>query len=80
MNGCMKKEIDYQKKLVSFGKFLKCFYVEFFDILENFVGKYRRNVYRVIVGDSSYKLVFFYSYFEVFKEEWAKFFKVERVV
>lgn len=40
MNGCMKKEIDYQKKLVSFGKFLKCFYVEFFDILEKFVGKY----------------------------------------
>lgn len=51
MNGCMKKEIDHQKKSASPGKSSKGSYAEFSDISENFVGKYRRNVHRAIVGD-----------------------------
>lgn len=43
------------------------------------MGKYRRNVYRAIVGDSLYKLAPSYSHLEVSKEEWAKLSKVERV-
>lgn len=79
MNGCMKKEIDHQKKSASPGKSSKCSYAEFSDISENFVGKYRRNVYRAFVGDSPYKLAPSYSHLEVSKEEWAKLSKVERV-
>ena len=79
MNGCMKKEIDHQKKSGSPGKSSKCSYAEFSDISENFVGKYCRNVYRAIVGDSPYKLAPSYSHLEVSKEEWAKLSKVERV-
>lgn len=69
MNGCMKKEIDHQKKSASPGKSSKCSYAELSDISEKFVGKYRRNVHRAIVGDSPYKLADSYRHLEVSKEE-----------
>lgn len=79
MNGCMKKEIDHQKKSASPGKSSKCSYAEFSDISEKVLRKYRRNVHRAIVGDSPYKLAPSYSHLEVCKEELEKLSNVERV-
>ena len=79
MNSCMKKEIDHQKKAASPGKSSKCSYSEFIDIAHTFVGKYRRNVHRSIVGDSPYKLAPPYGHLEVFKEEWDELAKEERI-
>lgn len=56
MKSCMRKEIDYQKKAASSGKSSKCSCTEFSDTAENFVGKYCRNAYRAVVGESPYTL------------------------
>lgn len=75
----MKKEIDHQKKDASPGKSSKCSYSEFSDIALNFVGKYRPNVHRAIVGDSPYTLAPSNRHLEVCKEEWDKLSKAQRI-
>ena len=79
MNSCLKKEIDHQKKAASPGKSSKCSYSEFTDIAKNFVGKYRRNVHRALVGDSPYILAPSYRHLEVCKEAWDQLSKAERI-
>ena len=79
MNSCMKKEIDHQKKASSPGRSSKCSYAEFSDITDKFVGKYRRNVHRAIVGDSPYTLAPSYKHLEVSKEDWDQLSKTERI-
>ncbi|KAL9977066.1 hypothetical protein ACROYT_G014430 [Oculina patagonica] len=79
MNSCMKKEIDHQKKAASPGKSSKCLYAEFSDITDKFVGKYRRNVHKAIVGDSPYTLAPSYKHLEVSKEDWDQLSKTERI-
>lgn len=70
MKNCMKKDIDNQKKAAGPGKSLKCSCTEFSDIAEKFVGKYCRNAYRAIVGDSPYTPAPSYRQLEISKEEW----------
>lgn len=79
MNSCMKKDIDHQKKGTSPRKSSKCSYSEFTDIADKFVGKYRRNVHRSIVGDSPYTLAPPYGHLEVCKEEWDQLSKEQRI-
>lgn len=79
MKNCMKKDIDNQKKAAGPGKSLKCSCTEFSDIAEKFVGKYCRNAYRAIVGDSPYTPAPSYRQLEIIKEEWDQLSKTERI-
>ena len=65
--------------MASPGQSSKCSYSEFSDTAQAFVGKYRRNIHRAIVGDSPYKLALLYSHLEVCKEEWHKLSKMQRI-
>lgn len=60
INLFLKSEIEKLKNAFLFGKLFKCFYGEFVNIVSGFVSRYRRNVYRVVVGDGFYILVFNY--------------------
>lgn len=80
INLFLKSEIEKLKNAFLFGKLFKCFYGEFVNIVSGFVSRYRRNIYRVVVGDGFYKLVFNYQYLVVIEDFWRSLSKKERVV
>ena len=79
INSALKKEIDKQKRESSPGRPSKCSYVEFIEIAENFVGRYRRNVHRAVKGDGPYTLAPKFSHLEVTEEQWKRLTPEEKV-
>jgi len=80
INNSLKKEIAKQKQQSSTRKPSKCSYIEFVDIAENFVGKYRRNVHRAVKGDGPYQLAPKFSHLEATEKVWRGLSAKERVV